>query len=176
MSGEEQKREDLVKQQTALAERLVEQEAAAAAAWARVRAANEELASTTARLARGLGRVEELAGPVADPSAAQAFSDLVAFIADTSVQQALVKAGLPADKQAGVPAALHTVNATSSILRAREDSDMLDDDEALLLAEEALGPSGQNESAEERRTKVLAAKGRLQGHWTTKVRKAAIKK
>ena len=139
-----------------------------------------------------VGSVPEWLVPATDAGAAKALDDLVSFIANSDVQQALVAAGLPEDQQAKVAKALRIVRALPTSHSVRDvpgaqarcvelgegggeakDLDMVGDEEALQLAEEFLGPPPQHESAEERRQKILVTKGKLQ-NCISKVRNARV--
>ena len=81
------------------------------AAQSKVCSAKEELAAITARLSSSVGSVPAWLVPATDAGAAKALDDLVSFIANSDVQQALVAAGLPEDQQAKVATALRIVRA-----------------------------------------------------------------
>ena len=184
LAWEEGKRNDLAKEQTELAKRMVAQDAMVAAAEDKVRTAKEELAFLSSRLAEAHGR-PGFTGSVPlsrESDTKQALADLVAFVSDVNVQNTLVAAGLPPGQQARVHAALQAVQAAAmanadmspgaprqsfpqgalGVVAAGDDDDMLGDEEALSLAEELCGPGLQTESLSDHAARVLAAKLKVQ--------------
>ena len=108
--AEKVKAAKIAAQQAELAQKALEQEKSISAAETKMAAAKAELAAITSKLVEETGKPDAMVEVGLSASdTAMAMSDLCKFAADPAVQRALVSAGLPADQQDRVAAALRTL-------------------------------------------------------------------